>query len=43
VVQPRADSEHKVVSAASICAKVTRDKILSEWKFRENLSINDFI
>lgn len=34
VVQPKADRDHKVVSASSICAKVTRDKILKEWKFR---------
>ena len=33
VVQPKADRDHKVVSASSICAKVTRDKILKQWKF----------
>ena len=27
-VQPKADRDHKVVGAASICAKVTRDKII---------------
>ena len=32
-VQPKADRDHKVVSASSICAKVTRDKIIHEWKF----------
>lgn len=34
VVQPKADRDHKVVSAASICAKVTRDRILRSWAFR---------
>ena len=33
VVQPKADQDHKVVSASSICAKVTRDRIISNWKF----------
>ena len=33
-VQPKADRDFKVVSAASICAKVTRDKILKNWKFQ---------
>lgn len=33
-VQAKADRDHKVVSAASICAKVTRDRILKNWKFR---------
>ena len=33
VVQPKADRDHPVVSASSICAKVTRDKIIREWKF----------
>jgi ribonuclease H2 subunit A len=33
-VQPKADRDHKVVSASSICAKVTRDKILKNWLFR---------
>jgi ribonuclease H2 subunit A len=27
-VQPKADQDHKVVSASSVCAKVTRDKII---------------
>jgi hypothetical protein len=39
VVQPKADRDHKVVSASSICAKVTRDRILKQWVFRENLCI----
>jgi ribonuclease H2 subunit A len=33
-IQPKADRDHKVVSAASICAKVTRDKIIKNWTFR---------
>lgn len=42
-VQPKADRDHKVVSAASICAKVTRDRIIREWKFRENIGIDEAI
>lgn len=43
VVQPKADRDHKVVSASSICAKVTRDRILRGWNFKENISINIII
>lgn len=35
VVSKKADSLYTVVSAASICAKVIRDRIVSNWKFRE--------
>jgi ribonuclease H2 subunit A len=42
VVQPKADRDHKVVSASSICAKVTRDRILKSWTFKENLSTSIF-
>ncbi len=35
-VSKKADSLFPVVSAASICAKVSRDKALSMWKFRES-------
>ncbi len=34
--EKKADANHKVVSAASIVAKVTRDLIIEEWKFIEN-------
>lgn len=35
-VAKKADSLYPVVSAASICAKVTRDYILENWKFAES-------
>ena len=34
IVQPKADRDYKVVSASSICAKVTRDRILKSWTFK---------
>ena len=36
-VAEKAESKYPVVAAASICAKVTRDAALKEWKFREHL------
>ena len=36
-VTPKADLHFKVVSAASIIAKVTRDHILEVWKFVEQI------
>lgn len=38
VVQSKADMNHKVVSASSICAKVNRDRIIKSWQFHENKS-----
>ena len=35
-VDKKADSKYKPVSAASVCAKVTRDIALKEWKFPDN-------
>jgi len=39
-VAPKADSLFQCVSAASIVAKVTRDKTLEDWKFEENRFID---
>ncbi|CAB3367241.1 Hypothetical predicted protein [Cloeon dipterum] len=38
-VAKKADAIYPVVSAASICAKVCRDKAVSNWKFKENIEI----
>lgn len=38
-VAKKADSTYSIVSAASICAKVSRDHALKVWKFQEGLNL----
>lgn len=38
IVESKADFNHPVVSAASICAKVTRDQVLADWDYPESKS-----
>jgi ribonuclease H2 subunit A len=40
VVESKADFNHPVVSAASICAKVTRDTVLADWQYPEQKEID---
>ncbi|XP_014667561.1 PREDICTED: ribonuclease H2 subunit A-like isoform X2 [Priapulus caudatus] len=40
-VAKKADSLYPIVSAASICAKVCRDKAVKGWKFPETLDVDD--
>ena len=41
IVESKADFNHLVVSAASICAKVTRDHVLADFKFEELKEFNN--
>lgn len=40
-VAKKADSLYPVVSAASICAKVSRDHAVKNWKFMEGITLED--
>ncbi len=35
VIEKKADAKYKTVSAASIVAKVTRDRVVSDWQWHE--------
>ena len=37
VVAKKADSKYPIVGAASICAKVVRDRLLLDWQFEEKI------
>ena len=39
ISESKADDTYPVVSAASICAKVTRDHLLVDWEFKEKTSV----
>ncbi|GFS18918.1 ribonuclease [Elysia marginata] len=40
-VAKKADSLYPVVSAASICAKVARDKAVKNWEFQEKITLDE--
>uniref|UniRef100_A0A336N4G5 Ribonuclease n=1 Tax=Culicoides sonorensis TaxID=179676 RepID=A0A336N4G5_CULSO len=40
-VAKKADSTYPIVSAASICAKVSRDHALKVWNFREKIELDE--
>ncbi len=40
IIEKKADAKFKVVSAASIIAKVTRDRLLKDWEWKENITLD---
>ena len=39
-VAEKADSKYPIVSAASVCAKVMRDRVVKNWKYAESASLH---
>lgn len=41
IIEKKADANYKVVSASSIIAKVTRDKLLHDWQWEEDILLKN--